>query len=245
MQPEGEDREPGVRVAHLVAGQQLARGSRRGSGRRRARSWLGESRGAAAGAVDGRGVARTSRSSVDVARPKRRLDPDATAGRRRTRRTRSAVRRRPRLAAASAATNAGSSTSSSGVARSQRLADDLARARPRRRTAARRPRATSACRSSSVPSVASVADVPTHCSSRRPRRLAHPADEQRDVGALAAAVGVQLVEDEEAQAARPARPVRRSRPGQDQLEHHVVGEQDVRRVARGSPARSSSLSWPV
>ncbi len=33
-------------------------------------------------------------------------------------------------------------------------------------------------------------------------RVTHPPDQQRDVGALAAAVGVQLVEDEEPQALR-------------------------------------------
>ena len=65
------------------------------------------------------------------------------------------------------------------------------------------------------------------------RRLAgipNAADEQRDVGALAAAVRVQLVEHQEREALR--RPDERLvvRAREDVLEHHVVGQQDVRRM---------------
>ncbi len=61
--------------------------------------------------------------------------------------------------------------------------------------------------------------------------LADAADQQGDVGALAAAVGVQFVEDEELQAARHAdEAVPVVRAGQHQFQHDVVGEEDVRRV---------------
>lgn len=60
-----------------------------------------------------------------------------------------------------------------------------------------------------------------------------PAHEQGDVGALAASVGVQLVQDQEAQALGcPDEVLALVRPGQDQFEHDVVGEQDVRRVGQ-------------
>ncbi len=61
--------------------------------------------------------------------------------------------------------------------------------------------------------------------------LTHAADQERHVRALPASVGVQLVEDQELQPlghADQAGPV--VRPGQHQLQHHVVGQQDVRRI---------------
>jgi len=58
--------------------------------------------------------------------------------------------------------------------------------------------------------------------------VAEAADEECDVGALAAAVGVEFVEDEEAESLGGADEVGAFvRTGQDEFEHHVVGEQDV------------------
>ena len=58
-----------------------------------------------------------------------------------------------------------------------------------------------------------------------------PPDEQRHVRALAAPVGVHLVEDEELKAAgHPDQRPAVVGAGEHQLKHHVVGEQDVRRV---------------
>ena len=78
-----------------------------------------------------------------------------------------------------------------------------------------------------VPPPASVADVPTTW--RSAGRLADAAHQQRDVGALAAPIRVQLVEDQEAQALRRRDEALLVRPREEQLEHHVVGEQDVGR----------------
>jgi hypothetical protein len=76
--------------------------------------------------------------------------------------------------------------------------------------------------------------------------LAGAADQHRDVGALAAAVRVQLVEHQEAQARGLLEQRRVVWPRQDQLQHHVVGEQDVwrarddlRALGPGSPGRCS------
>ena len=66
---------------------------------------------------------------------------------------------------------------------------------------------------------------------RRGAGVLDPADQQRHVRALPAPVGVQLVEDEELQAlGHPDQRPPVVGPGQHQLQHHVVGEQDVRRV---------------
>ena len=54
--------------------------------------------------------------------------------------------------------------------------------------------------------------------------------EERDVGALPATVGVQLVEHEEAESAGRVDEVALGRPRQQQLEHHVVRQQHVGRV---------------
>jgi hypothetical protein len=71
----------------------------------------------------------------------------------------------------------------------------------------------------------------------RPACLADPADEQRHVGTLPAAVGVQLVQHEEVQAGgHPDEALAVLGPGEHQLQHHVVGEQDVRRVVPDRPA---------
>lgn len=67
---------------------------------------------------------------------------------------------------------------------------------------------------------------------RRPARLPRPPRQQRDVGTLAAPVGVQLVEDQELQPLggphQPAVP----HPSEDQLQHHIVGEDHVGRIAQ-------------
>ena len=65
---------------------------------------------------------------------------------------------------------------------------------------------------------------------RRVAGVLEPSDQKRDVGALPPAVGVQLVQDEEPQALGRPDEAALVRAGQDELEHHVVGEQDVRRV---------------
>ena len=65
---------------------------------------------------------------------------------------------------------------------------------------------------------------------RRVAGVAEPADEQRHVRALAAPVGVQLVQDQELQAPGRLDQAPVPGPGQDELEHHVVGQQDVGRV---------------
>jgi hypothetical protein len=93
----------------------------------------------------------------------------------------------------------------------------------------------------SVPSLAIVAEVPMHwsCSGEA---LAHAAHEEGDVGALAPAVGVQLVEHEEAQprAVADHLAIELVLPGHQQLEHHEVGEQDVGRVSAIAPRSSVS-----
>ena len=71
-----------------------------------------------------------------------------------------------------------------------------------------------------------------------PGALAHPAQQHRDVRPLAPPVEVQLVHDQERELARrqpDQRPLRRA--DQHVLEHHVVGEQDVRRVVDDRVAR--------
>jgi hypothetical protein len=62
------------------------------------------------------------------------------------------------------------------------------------------------------------------------RRLTQATDEQGHVGALAAPVGVQLVEHQESQVAELADEAAVGVAGEHQLEHHVVGEDDVGRV---------------
>jgi hypothetical protein len=58
---------------------------------------------------------------------------------------------------------------------------------------------------------------------RRVAGIAEPADEQGHVGALAAAVGVQLVQDQEPQAPGRLDQAPVPGPGEDEFEHHVVG----------------------
>ena len=60
--------------------------------------------------------------------------------------------------------------------------------------------------------------------------LADTSDEQGNVGALSAAVGVQLIEHQERKAPRRAHHCLVGGPRQQVLEHHVVGQQDVRRA---------------
>jgi hypothetical protein len=65
--------------------------------------------------------------------------------------------------------------------------------------------------------------------------LADTADEQGHIGALPAAVRVQLVEDQKAQPARVAHELVLAAAREDELEHHVVREQDVGRVREDLP----------
>jgi hypothetical protein len=64
----------------------------------------------------------------------------------------------------------------------------------------------------------------------RATRFADATAEQGDVGSLAASVGVELVEDEEAEAGGVLDEALLLRAGEDKLEHHVVGEEDVGRA---------------
>src|SRR3546814_8677111 len=86
------------------------------------------------------------------------------------------------------------------------------------------------------------------CSSDLPKAT----DEQRDVCTLTTPVGVELVEHQERQAlglVDQMLPV--CVPGEDQLEHHVVGEEDAGRVppdlllALGALDRKSTRRTPV
>jgi hypothetical protein len=60
--------------------------------------------------------------------------------------------------------------------------------------------------------------------------LSCPAHQQGDVRALAATVGVELVEDQESQPGGGLDKLLVGEAGEQQLEHHVVGEQDVWRL---------------
>ena len=64
-----------------------------------------------------------------------------------------------------------------------------------------------------------------------PTGVTHPPAQEGHVRALASAVGVQLVEDEEAQILGLGDELALVGPGQDQLQHHVVREQDVGRIS--------------
>ena len=69
--------------------------------------------------------------------------------------------------------------------------------------------------------------------------VAAPADEHRNVGALAAAIGVQLVEHEEPEPPGGSHQLAVLAAREQQLQHHVVREQDVGRIP---PDRLSGLS---
>ena len=69
--------------------------------------------------------------------------------------------------------------------------------------------------------------------------MAAAADEHRDVGALTAAIGVQLVEHEEPEALGRSHQFAVLAAREQQLQHHVVREQDVGRIA---PDRLAGLS---
>ena len=73
----------------------------------------------------------------------------------------------------------------------------------------------------------------SHVDQRGPGRpFLEAADEHGEIGALSAAVGMQLVEHEEAQPAGGAVEDRLVlEPDQHQLGHHVVGQQDMWRLA--------------
>ena len=60
--------------------------------------------------------------------------------------------------------------------------------------------------------------------------ILHPPHQQCDIGTLPAAVGVQLVQHQEAQPLCSFNQAMLLGTGQDQLQHHIVGEQDVGRV---------------
>ena len=68
--------------------------------------------------------------------------------------------------------------------------------------------------------------------------VANPTHQQRDIAALTAAVGVELVQNEELEPLSRPDQVTFLEPGQYELEHHVVGEQDVRRVCDNLPLNS-------
>ena len=61
---------------------------------------------------------------------------------------------------------------------------------------------------------------------RRQRRIS-----KRHIRTLAAAVGVQFVENEKTQPLRSTHQLAVLAAGEQQFQHHVVGEQDVRRIA--------------
>ena len=61
-------------------------------------------------------------------------------------------------------------------------------------------------------------------------RVLHTSDEHGDIGALPPPVGVEFVEDEEAQIVRRFHQPVFGRTGENQFQHHIVGEQDVRWV---------------
>ena len=67
--------------------------------------------------------------------------------------------------------------------------------------------------------------------SRRVTGVPEPADKESHVGALAAAVSMQLVQDQEPQAPGRLDQAPVPGPGQDQFQHHVVGQQDVGRIS--------------
>ncbi|HEX6468911.1 MAG TPA: Scr1 family TA system antitoxin-like transcriptional regulator [Streptosporangiaceae bacterium] len=91
--------------------------------------------------------------------------------------------------------------------------------------------ATVRCWSVVVPPAAMVADVPTHCRSRASQASRTRRTSMATFSALTPAVGVQLVEDQKAQTLRGAdQTLPFSWPGEHQLEHHVIGQQDVRRI---------------
>ena len=228
VQPEREDREPGLRVRAARSPASASRGSR-------SRSVL--DRGPVSSASSVGGAVGRRRSAAACARRSRPVPgsssspnvvsiQDASGS---ARNASSSVGRRRVDRRASAATVASSSSRRRGRA-TQRLADHVlgSTAAPNSSEATR---ATSARCSSSVPGPASVADVPTHCSSVAWHASRTRRQSSADVGALPAAVGVQLVEDEEPQALRRARRAcARCGRVRMQLEHHVVRQQDVRRV---------------
>ena len=65
----------------------------------------------------------------------------------------------------------------------------------------------------------------------RARGFAQASNQQRHIGTLTTPVAVQLVEHQEAQRTESPHEVPIPVTGEDQLQHHVVGEQDVGRVA--------------
>ena len=216
--------------------------------RRRSRpcSWAADRRRAAVGVDAGRARRaarrrrRHRRSAAGAARTRRLVlgrrrrtstRSTTTAGRRRTSSKSSAARRRLAPGPRALATNAGSVDvvgPAWPAAASRRSRSPGA---PRRRTAATRPRRPRPAGRRSVPSVDSVADVPTHRSSVDLARLAERGGRAARRRRPGGPVGVQLVEHEERAGRRAAPTSRRSSvAGEDQLEHHVVGEQDVGRV---------------
>ena len=69
--------------------------------------------------------------------------------------------------------------------------------------------------------------------------MAAASDEHRDVGALTPAIGMQLVEHEEPEPLGCSHQLAVFASREQQLQHHVVREQDVRRIA---PNRLAGLS---
>ena len=71
--------------------------------------------------------------------------------------------------------------------------------------------------------------------------VAAAADEHRDVGPLAAPIGVQLVEDEEPEALGGPHQCAVLAAREQQLQHHVVGQEDVRRIVANGLAGGASF----
>jgi hypothetical protein len=90
--------------------------------------------------------------------------------------------------------------------------------------------ATSARCASYVPDPASVADVPTHWRCWCGKRLTGPPHQHRHVGTLASPVGVEFVEHQEVQVLGGGDERSLLRPGEDQLEHDIIRQEDVRRL---------------
>ena len=74
-----------------------------------------------------------------------------------------------------------------------------------------------------------------------PEGVAAAANEHRDVGALAPAIGMQLVEDEELEALGGSHQLAVVASREQKLQHHVVGEKDVGRVGPDGVASLAPL----
>ena len=62
------------------------------------------------------------------------------------------------------------------------------------------------------------------------QQLAHAPQQKGDIRALTAAVGMEFVEDEKLETFGRSDELLFARPGEHEFQHHIVGEQDVRRA---------------